>query len=108
MSIALFSALFLAPLPQSLASEPFTAPPPPVSARGGVGDDVRESLYRLHTDVASAHARGEISSSAARHFQARVERIRRQMVRMGNVVGHRQRVRLRARIDALRSELASS
>lgn len=108
MSIVLFTALLLAPLPQSLASEPFTAPPPPVSARDGVGDDVRASLYRLHLDVVSARARGEISSAAARGLQVRVERIRRQMIRMGNVVGHRQRVRMRARIDALRSELAAS
>ncbi|HEX6376601.1 MAG TPA: hypothetical protein VFZ91_12875 [Allosphingosinicella sp.] len=108
MSLALVTAMLLAPLPQSIASDPFTSPPPPVSSRDGVGDDVREHLYRLHSDVVSAEASGEISPAAARDLQVRVERIRRQMVRMGNVVGHRQRLRLRARIDALRSQLTES
>jgi hypothetical protein len=91
-----------------MASDPFVSPPPPISGRDGVGDDVREHLYRLYRDVASAQASGEISSSAARDLQVRVERIRRQMARMGNIVGHRQRVRLRARIDAVRAQLVDS
>ena len=108
MSIALVTVMLLAPLPQSMASEPFTSPPPPVSGRVGVGDDLREHLYRLYSDVLSAEARGEISPGAARELSVRVDRIRRQMTRMGNVVGHRQRVRMRARIDALRAQLVES
>ena len=104
MSIALLTVLLLAPLPHS---DHFVSPPPPVSARDGVGDDIREQLYRLHSDVLSAEARGEISPAAAKGLSARVDRIRRQIVRMGNVVGQRQRVRLRARIEALRAELDS-
>ena len=108
MSIALFTAMLLAPLPQSMASDPFTSPPPPIAGREGVGDDVREHLYLLYRDVASAEASGEISPSEARTLNVGVERIRRQMFRMGNVVGHRQRVRLRQRIDALRARLVDS
>ena len=108
MSIALISAMLLAPLPQSMASDPFTSPPPPISGRSGVGADVQERLYLLHRDVVSAHASGEISSAAAKGLYLRVERIRHQMFRMGNIVGHRQRLRLRARIDAVRSQLAES
>jgi hypothetical protein len=108
MSLALISALLLAPLPQSMASDPFISPPPPVSGRSGAGEDVEERLYLLQRDVVSAHAGGEISSAAAKGLHLRVEGIRRQMVRMGNIVGHRQRVRLRARIDAIRSQLAES
>jgi hypothetical protein len=108
MSIALFAAMLLAPLPQSMASDPFTSPPPPTSGRTGVGDDVRDHLYLLHRDLVSAQTSGEISPTAARTLNLGVERIRRQMSRMGNVVGHRQRVRLRARIDALRAQLANS
>lgn len=108
MSIAIVTVMLLAPLPQSLASEPFISPPPPISGRAGAGDDLREHLYRLYTDVLSAEARGEISPAEARLLSDRVDRIRRQMSRLGNVVGHRQRVRLRARIDALREQLAES
>ena len=108
MSIAFITTLLLAPLAQSISSDPIISPPPPVSARLGVGDDVREQLYRVYTDVAAARARGEISADAARDLNVRVERIRRQMVRMGNIVGHRQRVRLRQRIDAISSALAVS
>lgn len=107
MSIALVTVMLLAPLPQSIASDPFVSPPPPIAGREGVGDDLREHLYRLYSDVISAEARGEISPAAARTLSARVDRIRRQMSRMGNVVGQRQRVRLRAKIDALRAELES-
>jgi hypothetical protein len=98
--------MLLAPLPQ--VSEPFTSPPPPVSGRNGVGEDIQQRLYLLHRDVVSAQASGEISSAAARGPYLRVERIRRQMFLMGNIVGQRQRVRLRARIDAVRSQLAES
>ncbi|HYE28388.1 MAG TPA: hypothetical protein VEA61_09165 [Allosphingosinicella sp.] len=108
MSIALFTAMLLAPLPQSLASDPFTSPPPPISGRAGVGGDVEDHFFQLHRDLVSAQAGGEISADAARDLNVRVERIRRQMVRMGNVVGHRQRLRLRAKIDAVRSQLAES
>jgi hypothetical protein len=108
MSIALLTVMLLAPLPQSMASDPFTSPPPPVSAREGVGDDLRLHLYRLYSDVVSAEARGEISPAEARALSVRVDRIRRQMSRMGNIVGHRQRVRLRARIDALRADFLES
>ena len=108
MSIALMTALLLAPLPQSMASEPFVSPPPPISGRDGVGDDIRAHLYRLGLEVAMAEARGELNSAEARRLNGGVERIRRQMVRMGNVVGHRQRVRLRARIDALRAQFMDS
>ena len=108
MSIALISAMLLAPLPQSIASDPFISPPPPISGRKGVGEDVEQRLYLLHRDVVSAHASGEISPAAARGLYLRVERIRRQMFLMGNIVGHRQRLRLRARIDAVRSQLAES
>ena len=108
MSLAIVTALLLGTLPQQMASEPFSSPPPPVAGREGVGDDVRLDLYRLYVDVASAQDRGEISPAAARVLALRVEGIRRQMFRMGNIVGHRQRVRLRARIDAVRSQLAQS
>ena len=108
MSIALISAMLLAPLPQSMASDPFISPPPPVAGRSGAGEDVQERLYLLHRDVVSAHSSGEISPDAARGLYLRVERIRRQMFLMGNIVGHRQRVRLRAKIDAVRSHLAES
>ena len=108
MSIALISALLLAPLPQSMASDPFVSPPPPISGRNGVGAEVQERLYLLHRDVVLAHASGEISSAAARGLHLRVERIRRQMFQLGNIVGHRQRLRLRAKIDAVRSQLAES
>jgi hypothetical protein len=107
MSLALITAMLLAPMPP-MSSEPFTTAPPPAYGPAGVGDEVREHLYRLYRDVALAQARGEISPAAARDLSLRVERIRRQMVRMGNVVGYRQRVRLRARIDAVRSRLPES
>ena len=81
---------------------------PPISGRVGVGDDVREPLWRLYNELLSAEARGEISPAAARDLNLRVDRIRRQMGRMGNVAGHRQRGRLRARIDALRTQLLES
>jgi hypothetical protein len=108
MSIALISVLLLSPLPQQMASEPFSTPPPPISARNGAGEDVENYLYLLHRDVALADASGAISPVAAKGLYLRVERIRQQMVRMGNIVGHRQRVRLRAKIDAVRSQLAQS
>ena len=108
MSIAFVTVLLLAPLPHSLASPPFTSPPPPMSGREGIGDDLREHLFRLHSDVVVAEARGEISRAEARDLSGRVDRIRRQMSRMGNIVGHRQRVRLRARIDAVRAHLVNS
>lgn len=108
MSIALIAAMLLAPLPQSMASEPFTSPPPPISGRSGVGEDVEQRLYLLQRDVVSAHASGEISPAMARGLYLRVEGIRRQMFLMGNIVGQRQRLRLRARIDAVRSQLAES
>ena len=108
MSIALLTVMLLAPLPQQMASDPFTSPPPPVSGRLGAGDDVQAHLHRLHLDVASARASGAISPAAAEDLAMRVERIRRQMAGMGNVVGHRQRVRLRAMIDAIRAQLWQS
>lgn len=108
MSLALVTAMLLVPLPESLASDPFTSPPPPVSGRLGAGDDVEAHLHRLHLDLVSARASGAISPAEANDLSIRVDRIRRQMFRMGNVVGHRQRVRLRARIEALRAELMQS
>ncbi|HYD39079.1 MAG TPA: hypothetical protein VEA60_15790 [Allosphingosinicella sp.] len=108
MPLTLISALLLAPLVESISSDPVISPPPPVSGRLGVGDDVRQNLYQLHLDVGSARERGEISAAAARDLNSQVERIRRQIARMGNVVGYRQRARLRTRIDALRSQLAES
>lgn len=104
MSMLFMTAMLLAPL----ASEPFTSPPPPTIGRVGVGGDLQAHFSELHRDVAVAEAGGEISADSARSLNLSVERIRRQMARMGNVVGSRQRARLRARIDAVRAQLAES
>lgn len=106
MPMAFITLMLMAPMPG--AYERFVSPPPPSYAREGVGDDVRQDLDQLHQDVASAKASGEISRAAARDLSVRVERLRRQLVRMGNVVGHRQRLRFLARIDAVRTQLAQS
>lgn len=104
MSILLMTAMLFAPI----ASEPFTSPPPPSAGRSGVGQDVQWNFYQLHRDLIAAEAGGEISADSARDLRVSVERIRRQMIRMGDVVGIRQRHRLQARIDAVRARLAQS
>jgi hypothetical protein len=106
MPMAFITLMLMAPMPG--AYERFVSPPPPSYAREGVGDDVRQNLNQLHQDVVSAEANGEIGPAAAHDLSVRVERLRRQLLRMGNVVGHRQRLRFLARIDAVRSQLAES
>ena len=99
-------------LPQLLLAALLSSPAAPVApaprAAAAVDRSLSETdrLRELEIDIRSALRRGEIDSAAAGRFQLAAARIRRQMVRMGIQVGYRQRIRMRKRIDALRSRLA--
>jgi hypothetical protein len=82
-----------------------SASPAPAEARSQYAVDrslsEADRLNELRIDVDAALKKGEIDRATAVRFLYGIERIRRQMIRMGIQVGYRQRVRLRARIDAL-------
>jgi hypothetical protein len=105
MSLSLIVAALLVQRPEMVVPEAYSSPPPPYGREEGLGDT--ERLYRLQRDVAAARAGGLLGESEARDFDLAIARIRRQIVRMGIQVGYRQRVRVRARIDAVRSRLSA-
>ena len=108
MSLALILAALLSPSPiPAAASAPNTAPSAadrPVDR--SLSDQAR--LTELQVAVRSAQSKGEIDRATAGEFYLGIERIRRKLIIMGIQVGYRQRIRVRARIDALEARLEAS
>ncbi|HEX8572334.1 MAG TPA: hypothetical protein VF759_06250 [Allosphingosinicella sp.] len=96
MSFALVLAAFLSASPAAEARTRVEAP-----VNRSLSDVDR--LNELKIDVNAALAKGLVDRPTAAQFHFGIERIRRQMVRMGMQVGYRQRIRVRARIDALQA-----
>ncbi|HEX8262848.1 MAG TPA: hypothetical protein VF547_08240 [Allosphingosinicella sp.] len=95
MSTTLILAAFLSAAPAAAPADARS----PYRVDRSLSDADR--LSELRIDVTSAYDGGRIDRATATEFYLAIERIRRQMIRMGIQVGYRQRVRLRARIDGL-------
>lgn len=100
MTMAMIAALLFAAAPAGPAAQA----PAGLTVNRSLSDSDR--LRELEIAVRDARARGEISPATAVELHLGVARARRQMTRMGIQVGYRQKVRLRARIDALHARLA--
>jgi hypothetical protein len=108
MSLALSFAACLSPLPIPVATQALNYPPPPAYGRVDRSLSDQSRLTELQIEVRSAYEKGEIDRAAASRLYVGIARVRRQILVMGIQVGYRQRVRLRARIDALDARLAAS
>lgn len=95
-----FALILAAALSQTVEAPPAEARPRPAYRVDNSRSD-QDRLNELKIDVNSAYARGRIDRATAAEFHLGIERIRRQIIRMGLQVGYRQRVRVRARIDRL-------
>jgi hypothetical protein len=103
MSLSQIVAALLVQAPEMVAPQTLTAPPPAYGRQEGASET--ERLYRLQRDVWTARAEGLLDEAETRELNFAIARIRRQMILMGMQVGVRQRLRIRARVDAVRAQL---
>jgi hypothetical protein len=102
MPLILISAAFLAGAQMPPAA--LNNSPPPGVGRDGGSESVAARLYEVHRAVRTAYEKKEISPEKALELYLGIERIRRRTYAHFNF-GYRERVRLRARIDAIRTRL---
>jgi hypothetical protein len=107
MPLLLISAACLATAPVPVATMALNNTPPHGIGRDGGSESVSASLYQVHREVRSAYQKKEISPEKALELYVGIERIRRRTYAHFNF-GYRERVRLRARIDAIRARLEES